>query len=296
MPEPSTSPSFELTLASARTTMLFSEIVQLAVDSFKASKARFLLTMLGMIIGSASIVLVVTIGLTGKQYALDQISSIGPNMVEMQYQGGDITGPNSTTTPDNMTYDDMTYVDAQVPGIVASSPMLEDHTGVSMGNGVVKDTMLLGVSPQYRQIRNLAVVAGRFFDDQDATTHAKVAVIVEPFARALFGTPQDAVDKSISIHGIPFIIIGVFKESINTFGISEISDQTLLIPYPVARYFTGTDTVKEIFFMMDDPASVVPASKQIHDIIQSRHYPNSVYLAFIMIGHPEPDGVRSRTC
>ena len=264
--------------------MLFSEIVQLAIDSFKASKARFLLTMLGMIIGSASIVLVVTIGLTGKQYALDQISSIGPNMVEMQYQGGDITGPNSTATPDNMTYDDMTYVDTQVPGIVASSPMLEDHTGVSMGNGVVKDTMLLGVSPQYRQIRNLAVVAGRFFDDQDATTHAKVAVIVEPLARALFGAPQDAVDKSISIHGIPFIIIGVFKESINTFGISEISDQTLLIPYPVARYFTGTDTVKEIFFMMDDPASVVPASKQIHDIIQSRHYPNSVYLAFIMSG------------
>jgi putative ABC transport system permease protein len=283
-PEPSNSPSFELTLASARTTMLFSEIVQLAIDSFKASKARFLLTMLGMIIGSASIVLVVTIGLTGKQYAIEQISNIGPNMVEMEYQGGDINGPNNTTTPDNMTYDDMTSVVAQVPGIVAASPMLEDHTGVSMGNGVVKDAMLLGVSPQYKQIRNLAVVAGRFFDDQDATTHAKVVVIVEPFARALFGTSEAAVDKSISIHGIPFIIIGVFKESINTFGISEISDQTLLIPYPVARYFTGTNTVKEIFFMMDDSASVVPASKQIHDIIQSHHYPNSVYLAFIMSG------------
>ncbi len=233
MPEPSPTPSFELTLASARTTMLFSEIVQLAVDSFKASKARFLLTMLGMIIGSASIVLVVTIGLTGKQYALEQISNIGPNMVEMQYQGGDISGPNGTSTPDNMTKDDLTYVVAQVPGIVASSPMLEDHTGVSMGNGVVKETMLLGVSPQYKQIRNLTVVAGRFFDDQDATTHAKVAVIVEPLARSLFGDPQTAVDKSISIHGIPFVIIGVFKESIDTFGISEISDQTLLIPYPV---------------------------------------------------------------
>ena len=262
--------------------MLFSEIVQLAVDSFKASKARFLLTMLGMIIGSASIVLVVTIGLTGKQYALDQISSIGPNMVEMMYNGGDVMGPNNTSTPDNMTRDDLTAVVNQVPGIVASSPMLEDHTGVSMGNGMVKDTMLLGVSPQYRQIRNLAVVAGRFFDDQDAVTHAKVAVIVEPFARALFGTPDAAIDKSISIHGIPFIIIGVFKESFNTFGLSEISDQTLLIPYPVARYFTGTDTVKEIFFMMDDPASVVPASHQILSIIKSRHYANSIYTAFIM--------------
>ncbi len=285
MPDLSTPPpSFELTLASARSTMLFSEIVQLAVDSFKASKARFLLTMLGMIIGSASIVLVVTIGLTGKQYALDQLSSIGPNMVEMQYQGGDINGPNNTTTPDNMTYDDMTSVVAQVPGIVAASPMLEDHTGVSMGNGVVKNSMLLGVSPQYKQIRNLTVVAGRFFDDQDAMTHAKVAVMVEPFSRALFGTPQDAVDKTISIHGIPFIIIGVFKESINTFGQSEIDEQTMLIPYPVARYFTGTDTVKELFFMMGDSASVVPASEQILAVIKSQHRPGSVYKPFIMTG------------
>src|SRR5580698_7959061 len=205
MPETSTPPpSFELTLASARSTMLFSEIVQLAVDSFKASKARFMLTMLGMIIGSASIVLVVTIGLTGKQYALDQLSSIGPNKIEMQYNGGDITGPNNTSTPDYMTRDDLTAVLNQVPGIVASSPMLEDHTSVSMGNGIVKDTMLLGVSPQYKQVRNLTVVAGRFFDDQDATTHAKVAIMVEPFARDLFGTPDAAIDKSISIHGIPF--------------------------------------------------------------------------------------------
>jgi len=283
MAPPSENPrSFELTLASARSTMLFSEIVQLAIDNFKTSKVRFLLTMLGMVIGSASIVLVVTIGLTGKQYALDQLSSIGPNKIEMQYVGGDITGPNNTTTPDNMTRDDLTAVLSQVPGIVASSPMLEDHTSVSMGDGVVKDTMLLGVSPQYKQVRNLTVVAGRFFDDQDATTHAKVAVMVEPFARALFGAADTAVDKSIDIHGIPFVIIGVFKESFNTFGLSEISDQTLLIPYPVARYFTGTDTVKEIFFTMSDSASVVPASGEILSIIKSRHRPNSVYNAFIM--------------
>ena len=79
--------TFEKTLASARSTMMFSEIVRLAVDSFKASKVRFLLTMLGMIIGSASIILVYTLGLTGKDYALNLISSIGPNMIEMMYNG-----------------------------------------------------------------------------------------------------------------------------------------------------------------------------------------------------------------
>src|ERR1700712_4593439 len=108
--------SFDRTLASARTTMVFSEVVNLAIDSFRASKIRFLLTMIGMIIGSASIILVTTLGLTGKQYALDLISSIGTNMVEMQYSGGSVVGPDNVSTPDYMTREDLTNVVEQVPG------------------------------------------------------------------------------------------------------------------------------------------------------------------------------------
>lgn len=272
--------SFEKTLASARSTMMFSEVVRLAIDSFKASKVRFLLTMLGMIIGSASIILVYTLGLTGKDYALNLISSIGPNMVEMMYNGGDRVGPDNTSTPDFMTREDMEAVNEQVPGIIASSPMLETHDRISMGGGIVKDSMILGVSPQYKQVRNLSILAGRFFDDQDAISHTKVAVIVEPFAKALFGSSRAAIDRTISIRGIPFVIIGVFKESIETFGMSEVSEQTILVPYEVARYFTGTNTVKQIFFTMKDSSLVIPASQEILEIIKSRHRPTSVYTAF----------------
>lgn len=272
--------SFEKTLASARSTMMFSEVVRLAIDSFKASKVRFLLTMLGMIIGSASIILVYTLGLTGKDYALNLISSIGPNMVEMMYNGGDRVGPDNTSTPDFMTREDMQAVNEQVPGIIASSPMLETHDRISMGGGIVKDSMILGVSPQYKQVRNLSILAGRFFDDQDAISHTKVAIIVEPFAKALFGSSRAAIDRTISIRGIPFVIIGVFKESIETFGMSEVSEQTILVPYEVARYFTGTNTVKQIFFTMKDSSLVIPASQEILEIIKSRHRPTSVYTAF----------------
>src|ERR1700755_3530604 len=115
-PPRSKTSSFERTLASARSTMMFSEVVKLAIDSFKASKVRFLLTMLGMIIGSASIILVYTLGLTGKEYALNLISSIGPNMIEMQYNGGNIVGPDNTSTPDFMTREDEAAVNEQVPG------------------------------------------------------------------------------------------------------------------------------------------------------------------------------------
>jgi putative ABC transport system permease protein len=271
--------SFDSTLESAHATMGFSEIASLAVDSFRASKARFLLTMLGMVIGSASIILVVTVGLTGKQYALDAISSLGPNKIEMQYSGGSIIGPDNTSTPDYMTVEDMNAVVEAVPGIVAHSPMLEDHDPISVGGGITKDSMLLGVSPQYKEVRGLIVISGRFFDDQDAAAHAKVAVLNRPLAVKLFGSPQAAVSQNISIKGIPLVIIGVFQESIDTFGQSEINDDTILIPYEVAHYFTGTDNLKEIFFKMATSKQVEPAAIEITKLIQSRHRPTSVYRA-----------------
>ena len=276
-PEKST---FDSTLESAQTTMVFGEIVSLALDSFRASKARFMLTMLGMIIGSASIILVVTVGLTGQQYAVETISTLGPNKVEMQYSGGSIIGPDNSTTPDYMTIEDMHAVLERFgPAIVASSPMLEDHDRISMGGGITKDAMILGVSPQYKEVRGLVVLAGRFFDDQDSAAHAKVAVLNLPLASALYGNAQAAVGHTISIKEVPLTVIGVFKESIPTYGQSEINDETLLIPYEVGHYFTGTDNLKEIFFKMADASMVEPGAAQITALIQSRHRPNSVYRA-----------------
>jgi putative ABC transport system permease protein len=276
-PEKST---FDSTLESAQTTMVFGEIVSLALDSFRASKARFMLTMLGMIIGSASIILVVTVGLTGQQYAVETISTLGPNKVEMQYSGGSIIGPDNSTTPDYMTIEDMHAVLERFgPAIVASSPMLEDHDRISMGGGITKDAMILGVSPQYKEVRGLVVLAGRFFDDQDSAAHAKVAVLNLPLASALYGNAQAAIGHTISIKEVPLTVIGVFKESIPTYGQSEINDETLLIPYEVGHYFTGTDNLKEIFFKMADASMVEPGAAQITALIQSRHRPNSVYRA-----------------
>ena len=82
---------------------------------------------------------------------------------------------------------------------------------------------------------------GRFFDDIDDTAHIKCAVVTEPFARECSAVPMRPSVRTFAIQGIPFTIIGVFKESVDDFGQSEIADQTILIPYSVARYFTGTE-------------------------------------------------------
>ena len=271
--------SFDATLASAKRTMVLSEIVMLAIDSFRASKVRFALTALGMVIGSASLIFVVTIGLTGKQYILGLLESIGTNMVYIEYSGGSAGSVNNFQS-DYLTRDDERAVDAEVPAVEYSSPMLEMHDRISV-HGTEKELLVLGVSPQYKLVRNLKIVAGRFFDEEDESTHAKVADVTEPFARQLFGSNEASINKTFSLSGIPFVIVGVFKESVDTFGQSEIADQTLLIPYSVGVYFSGTNQVKQIFFTIRDRNDVDAAAQQIVHVVETdgHHQANSVYTA-----------------
>ena len=168
---------------------------------------------------------------------------------------------------DSLTREDEKAVLAQLPGVY-SSPVMEMHDRISFGGGVVKDTLVLGVSPQYLHIRNLLVPVGRFFDETDDAAHIKCAVVSELFARDRFGSADAAVGQSFEISGIPFTIIGVFKESVDDFGESEIADQTILIPYSVARYFTGTENVKQIYFSMRTMDEVPDAAKEIERIVQ----------------------------
>jgi putative ABC transport system permease protein len=271
--------SFEETLLSARRTMLLSEILKLAMDSFRAAKTRFVLTALGMVIGTASVILVVTIGMTGRQYILELIQKFGTNSVEVEYAGGGATAAERVRYTDYLTRDDEKAVVAQMPGVMYSSPVMDMHDRISFGGGVVKDTLVLGVSPQYLFIHNLLVTAGRFFDDTDETTHQKCAVVSELFARERYGNSNSAIGQTFEITGIPFTIVGVFKMSVNDFGQSEIADQTILIPYSVVRYFTGTERVNQIYFSMRSMDEVPDGANEILRIIKSRHRTNSVYKA-----------------
>jgi putative ABC transport system permease protein len=269
--------SFQQTLLSARRTMVLSEILKLAMESFRASKTRFALTALGMVIGTASVILVVTIGLTGSQYVQELIQKIGTNSVELEYAGGGTTPAERVRYNDYLTRADEKAVKEQLPGVLYSSPVLEMHDRISFGGGVVKDTLVLGVSPEYQSIRNLLVPDGRFFDDTDDSAHLNCAVVSELFAKERYGSDDAAVGQTFEISGIPFTVIGVFKESVDDFGQSEIVDQTILIPYSVSRYFTGTERVNQIYFSMRSMDEVPEAASEIVRIVQARHRASSVY-------------------
>src|SRR3981189_3757267 len=176
--------------------MPFAEIASLAIDSFRSAKVRFMLTALGMVIGTASLILVVTIGMTGKQYIMNQIQAIGANMIYAYYEGGG-SAAVSAVQQDLLTTDDMRAVRQQVSGIQAASPMLEIHDRISLGGGKERDILVLGVDPDYRVVRNLQLVSGRFFDDQDSQARNKVAMVTPAFAIKAFGSPEDAVGKTV---------------------------------------------------------------------------------------------------
>ena len=254
--------------------LVFGEILSFAYDTFCSNKARFLLTSLGMMIGTASLILVVTIGMTGKEYVLNQIQAIGANEVYVEYEGG--ADRIIATTPDPLTVSDLRAVEEQVPGIVHASPVVPLDDRVSV-NGKEKEIRLLGVFPEYRWVRNLVIVTGRFFDEQDAQVRNKVGVITVKLAEDLYGSPDAAIGQVLKFSGLPFTVIGTFKESVETFGQTEVQSNTMVISYSVSRLFTNTPTVKLIYFSVTDQSLVPQATEQIKRVLQSRHRPESVY-------------------
>jgi putative ABC transport system permease protein len=255
--------------------LVLSETLSVAIETFRNNQTRFMLTSLGMVIGTASLILVVTIGLTGKQYLLQQIQNVGSNMMVAEYQGGDVSGNASAS--DLLNLNDLHAVREQVPGISASSPMVELHDRITVPGGKERDILVLGVSWQYRYVRNLDVLAGRFFEDREEQARDKVAVITQTLANSLYGSQPAAIGKQIKLSGLPFTVIGTFRERVDTFGQSEISEDTILIPYTLARFFTGSDSVTQLFFSVADSNEVPRATQAIEDVLRSRHRPESIY-------------------
>src|SRR5437016_12182203 len=138
--------------AQRRLTIGLGEILNFAYDAFCSNKLQFTLTALAMAVGTASVILVATIGLTGKQYILRQLQSIGTNMIYADYQGG---GQRIDSTPDPMRSEEVKAVREQVSAVVAASPTVALGERISIGGGKQSDVVVLGIDPECMRVRNL---------------------------------------------------------------------------------------------------------------------------------------------
>lgn len=275
MPEVATPPS-SLSRFNVSGALVLRDILSMGIDSLRADKLRAAMTALGMAVGTTALILVVTIALAGKRYVLTQIENVGTNVIWAEYSGVSSAGSNASAA-DYLTVKDMAAAEQQVPGIQAASPVLNLHERMAIGGGKEREILILGVDPDYQRVRRIIVSAGRFFDQQDSQSGNKVALITESLAKRQFGSLDLALGQTIKVQQVPFVIIGTFRESVDTFGRSEIEDDTVLIPYSVAQALTGTTAVNQIYFSMYDAASIPAATDSIHSVIAARHRPESVY-------------------
>lgn len=257
-------------------TLVFREILAMGIDSLRADKLRAAMTALGMAVGTAALILVVTVALTGKRYVMAQIENVGTNVIWAEYSG-ESGAAASSGVADYLTAKDMAAVEQQVPGIKEATPVLNLHQRMVIGSGKEREILVLGVDPTYQSVRRIVVGAGRFFDQEDSQSTNKVALITESLARTRFGSLDGALGQPVKIQEVPFVIIGTFRESVDTMGRSEIEDDTVLIPYSVARSMTGKSAVNQIYFSMYNASGIPAATERIHEVIASRHRAGSVY-------------------
>jgi len=247
------------------------ETISVAIDALRANKLRAILTSLGVIIGSASIVLVVTVALTSKKFVLSQIESIGSNLVWVELvQRPDKPQPLSY----EMTVEDMEAVKT-VPNVIEVAGTRELPMAVIAG-GVERPVNLVGVTEGYQAIRRLLILRGRYFDAADMEMRSKVCLITTQLSDRIFGQ-ENPVGKSVRMGELTFTVIGVFRERVETFGLSDIQENSVIIPFTLMKYYTGQEVVRLLDVQAARAEDVPSVERQVGQALRSRHPDGAEY-------------------
>jgi putative ABC transport system permease protein len=243
-----------------------------AIDSLRANKVKAFLTMLGVVIGSACIVLVVTISLVGRQYIVAQIQGVGSNLIYAQLIR---SGAQSTTLSDELTLGDLAAARNEISDAqyVAGT---HDLQMVVVAQGVERPVTLVAVTEDFQVIRNLLVLSGRYFDTDDFESRGKVCLLSQDLARIVF-PDADPVGKEIRVGELRFTVIGVFKERIATFGQSEIARETVVVPFSLLKSYAGTESMRVLYIQAPRPEVVPTVTQQLSELLQSRHRAGARY-------------------
>jgi len=250
--------------------ILWGETWSLALQTLSANKLRAMLTMLGVIIGSACIVLVVTVALAGKRYIIAQIEAVGANLIFAEHVHSE-----SPALADEISLSDMEAVRQAIPETTHVAGTRNIHVTV-VANGTEHPVSLVGVTEEFQQIRNLEIVRGRYFDQDDMISRSKVCLLTEQLAATVF--PNDnPVGKEIRAGELQFAVIGVFRERVATFGQSELTRESMIVPFSLIKYYTGEETIKTFYVQADRPEDVTSVTSRVKDILHSRHRAGAEY-------------------
>lgn len=248
------------------------ETLSVSIDALRSNKMRAMLTSLGVIIGSASIVLVVTVALTSRKFVISQIEAVGSNLLWAELvRSSDRAQPLSY----EMTISDMDAAKASIPAVVEAAGIRELPMEVVV-RGNSRPVNLIGVTEGYQTIRRLVILRGRYFDAVDMETRSKVCLITEQLAERIFGV-ENPVGRDVRMGELTFTVIGVFRERVSTFGQSEIQDESVILPFTLMKYYTGVDVLRTLYVQADKPEDVASVQRQLALLLSSRHAPEAEF-------------------
>ncbi len=248
------------------------ETFSVALDALRANKLRAALTSLGVIIGSASIVLLVTVALTSRKFVLQQIEATGSNLVWAET----IRTPGKAhPLSHELTLDDMETVRDSVPQVIQVAGASDMQTAV-VAEGVERTVTLIGVTQGYQEIRRLLILRGRYFDFTDMEQRDKVCLVTKRLAARLFGQ-ESPIGRTVRMGELTFTVIGVFVERAETFGLSDIQDESVLIPFSLMKYYTGVNVLRVLDAQAANSEDVPSVQRQVVQILRSRHPADAEY-------------------
>ncbi len=259
------------------------QTLRLALQALVRNRSRSLLTMLGVVIGVAAVIVTVAIGTGAKTSVANQINGLGSNLVMVipgsVQTSGARTGNGGAST---LTVQDGLAI-AKLPGVAAVSPQVSVRTQL-IANGQNWQTTATGVAPTFPVVRSWDVASGRFFTQNETDEAAKVVVLGQTVVKQLFPT-GDPVGQTVFVKNVPFTVIGTLTAKGQS-GAGQDQDDTALIPYTSAlERLTGGTSIGALMVSATDADHVDSVQSQITGLLEQRHQ--------ITAGRPDDFQVRN---
>lgn len=251
--------------------MVFLDLIKETLWSLASNKVRSGLTILGIIIGIASVITMVAIGQGAQNSIAASIESIGSNLILVQpgsqRVGGISQGGGSSQT---LTIEDANAIKSQIANVKAVAPAITTRRQAT-ANGNNTNTQIIGTNLDYPIVRNVSIDSGSFFTDQQIASSAKVAVVGPAVRDDLFGTGANSVGQLIRINNVQFQIIGMTVSKGGT-GFAN-QDDVIYVPLTSAEHYLAGETtyVNNISVAATDQNSLNSVQNAVSDLLLQRH-------------------------
>ena len=251
--------------------MLIWESITIALHELFANKLRSVLTMLGIIIGVAAVIAMVSIGMGVKSNVEDSMASLGSNMLIVTpgaANSGGIRG--AAGSRESLKYDDAMAIKKKIKNIDHVSPIVQRSYQIVYGNQNW-NTVVMGVTPEYMAIRSLTLTVGTFISQTDNDKRQRVAVIGPTVARNLFGS-ENPIGKNIRIHNQPFKIIGVLASKGQS-SMGQDQDDVVIVPLMTEQErLLGITHIQMIQLQVSEASKIVQVQSEVETLLRQRHH------------------------